>query len=178
MIADQEDHGDGDQSSQATAYTERLLAETREEIGRADHKASVLLSATAVAVIVLAGLLTGNWSPLEIAAAIQWLWWIGAVMLVAAISFLGSAVMPRMRHDGDPSTVAYFGHVLRLTDRRRLVEHLHRSAAKPLDRAVDQLVVLSHIAHRKYRCVQVAIWLLAGSATFMTVSVVLNAVIK
>jgi Family of unknown function (DUF5706) len=168
-------HGtDEGNASAVIAYTERLLTETREEIGRADHKASILLSTTGVGAAILVGLLTGHWSPTHLAVAIQWLWWLGAVALVAAITFLAAAVIPRIGHGGDPSIVTYFGHVVRLTDRQRLVEHLTRSATNPLDRAVDQLVVLSRIAFRKYRCTQMAMWLIAGAATSMVASVVVS----
>jgi hypothetical protein len=170
------DHGDPEHL--VLAYTERLLAETRDEIGRADQKASILLSVTGVGVVVLVGLLTGQWSPTELAAAIQWLWWLGGVGLVTAITLLAAAVMPRIGHRGDPSTVTFFGHVVRLTDRQRLVEHLTRSAATPLDRAVDQLVLLSRIVIRKYRYTQIAMWLLAGATVTMVTSVVASAALQ
>lgn len=156
------------------AYTDRLLTETREEITRADQKASTLLTAVGVAVTLLIGLLTGHWSPTRLHAGIAWLWWLGAVALVVAIVALGSAVMPRIGHKGDPSTVTFFGHVNQLTDRARLKEHLRRSAADPLERGLDQLVVLSRIAQRKYRCTQVAMWCLAATAVTMTAAVVIN----
>lgn len=159
-----------DASDYATiSYVDRLLTETREEIGRADQKAAILLAATGVAVTVLVGLLAGRWSPAHLPAGIQWLWWLGVLALAAAIVFLAAAVMPRISHRGDPSTVTYFGHVVRLTDRSRLIEHLRRSAANPLDRAVDQLVLLSRIAFRKYRCTQVAMWLLGSAAVAMVI---------
>ncbi len=169
---------DEDVSNSVIIYTNRLLAETREEIGRADQKASILLSSTGVGVALLFGLLTGDWSPAELAVAVQWLWWLGAIAMAAAITLLASAVMPRIRHPGDPSTVTFFGHVVRLNDRSRLIEHLTRSAAMPLDRAVDQLVMLSGIAFQKYRRTQLAIWLLAGAALSTCASVGVSALLR
>ena len=169
--------GGGTADTEVIAYTNRLLSETREEIGRADTKASMLLSGVGVGVTLLIGLLTGHWSPTRLAAGVQWLWWVGAAALILGVVLLGAAVIPRTRHDGDPSTVTYFGHVVRLTDRPRLVQHLRRSAATPLDRSVDQLVMLSRIAQRKFRCTQLAMLLLAGAAVSMAAAVVVNTMI-
>jgi hypothetical protein len=169
---------DDDTRNAVIAYSGRLLAETREEIGRADQKASILLSAAGVGMALLAGQLTAHWSPTHLAPIIQWLWWLGAAALVTAIACLAAAVMPRIGHRGDPSTVTYFGHVVKLTDRQRLVEHLTRSAATPLDRTVDQLMLLSRIAFRKYQCTQMALWLLAGGTVSMVMSVVVSALLQ
>ena len=47
-------------------YTTSLLSSAREEIDRADSKASILLAASGVATgALLAGLMAGNWTPLE-----------------------------------------------------------------------------------------------------------------
>ncbi len=138
-----------------------------------------MLSATGVGVAaLLAGLIAGQWAPTALAKPIQWLWWLGAAALAAAICSMAVAVMPRIGHSGDPLTVTYFGHVNRVKDRGTLLEHLVTASAAPLARAVDQLRVLSRTVHVKYRCTQVAILLLGVTATTMLAAVFINHLIS
>ena len=83
------------------AYTNRLLAETPEEIGRADQKASVLLGAVGVAVmprigqlVVLSGIAQRKYRFTQVA---MWLLAGSAVAMVAAVSFRGSGHRPLAR---------------------------------------------------------------------------------
>jgi hypothetical protein len=69
-----------------------LLNDTREELGRADGKASILLSAVGVVVsVLLAGAISRDWNPTQLASC-EWLWWLGTLSGTAAIGALGAAV--------------------------------------------------------------------------------------
>ncbi len=95
---------------------EHLLASNREEIGRADGKASILM----VGAITAAALAVGPVSTNTAHASVPERWLIG-VSLVAwttALVMLAVAAFPRVgtRHE---TAVTYFGDVRRATDMAR-----------------------------------------------------------
>lgn len=60
-------------------YAAKLLAETREEIVRADTKAEILFAACGVVVAaVLAGMITGDWSPEDLDRVATVVFWMGS----------------------------------------------------------------------------------------------------
>lgn len=154
---------------------QRLLREAREELVRADGKASLLLAAASViAVAVLAAILAGAWQPFYLGALMQIAWWLGAAAGVAAIVALAIAVYPitSYRRARSAGVVAYFGDIVGLTSdelRARLVVSAERGLA-----IEDQLLVISGIVDRKYRSIQIAIWLFAVSSVLCIASVLIN----
>ncbi len=77
---------------------EALLKDTREELGRADGKAAMLMSASGVVVsVLLAGAIAGKWDPTELGHW-QWLWWPGAAAGAIGIVAFAAAVWPRDVH--------------------------------------------------------------------------------
>ncbi len=81
-----------------TKYVRRLLDETREEVTRADTKASIVLAGAGVVVgILLTGLVTGTVSIAGERWYVGTLVWISGGFLVTGVGFLGSAVYPRTR---------------------------------------------------------------------------------
>jgi hypothetical protein len=152
-------------------YAERLLVETREELARADTKAAVLLSAAGVGVAaLLAGLVAGEWSPLDLPAASAALWWTGAAALATGIGMLTSAVAPRINHSKPPATATYFGHIVQLHP-EQVRAAIRRTAADPLGRAIDQLIVIGHIVHRKYILIRRAILMIATAGVLTALAV-------
>ncbi len=139
-------------------YALRLLNETREEVGRADLKAATLLSATGIAVTLLASIGGSH--------GLRWLaksTWSGYVVLIAfamislGILFLGLAVFPRTRSkDHNHGLPFYFGDVARYesNESTKLTDDLERAADRMLDRTVAQLLVMSHIVVKKYRFIR------------------------
>lgn len=166
-----------DEAGAALEYAETLLAETREELGRADSKASILFAAVGVVAGVAGGaVVAGDWSPSELGNRWEGLWWLGAALVGAAAVELVLAVVPRVRHRGDRDKVAYFGHVVQFDDQAELEASLRRAARDPLARVLDQLRVVSGIVQRKYRCTRWALVALMVAAAVISVSVLGNAI--
>ena len=93
-------------------YARQLLLETREELARADAKASLLFSAFGViATAVGAVLIADDWSPFHLHNCVEWIWWSGVLLSTAAFFLLGLAVIPRIKHSTHEERLYFFGHV-------------------------------------------------------------------
>ncbi|MFC4492918.1 Pycsar system effector family protein [Streptomyces ovatisporus] len=93
---------------------ERLLAELRQEVARADTKASVLAGAQGVTAAAAVGFLGGEgWHPSSLSPAAQAVWWTGASCFLVSLCSLLLAVVPRYRSGSwQPGTpVTYFGDI-------------------------------------------------------------------
>lgn len=162
---------------------EALLRETREELAKADVKASILLAASGIA---LSALLTAGdkapWYPDHLTEVnARRCAWAAAALMIVGMLFVGAAVKPRLRaKHGTTPVVHYFGDVeafrppwWRLWRRDAEVDEARdRFGASLLNltdpeaahaRLVDQIWTLSHIAYRKYRFVGFGIWAFAGA---------------
>lgn len=146
----------------AGRLVEQLLGETREELAKADRKAQILLAATGVAGgVVLGGAIAGDWSPGDLGGCARIVWWVGVVVGAIGVGALAFAIYPRLLEDDD-SRLTYFEDVRHCEDPAALVTALNAEAARG-DRDVWQLFRLSHVVHRKYRAVQIAIKALASA---------------
>lgn len=157
---------------------EWLLKDAREELVRADNKASLLLSATGVGVgALLAALLARAWAPSSLVGVAQWMWWLGAMGIAFAVCQLGVAVYPRTtarsRHAAD--VVAYYADVVRI-GRTGLADHVSKEATE--DALLDQLSSISEIVFTKYRLIQRALWGLALGALIILTSLGTNSVLS
>lgn len=75
---------------------ERLLAEIRVEIARADGKAAALVGALGLTSGLLGGAVaTSGWSPGLLATAGRILWWVGALALTVSLAAFLLTVAPR-----------------------------------------------------------------------------------
>ncbi len=156
--------------------TGALLGETREELGRADGKASILLSASGLIVsVLLAGAIARDWNPTDL-GGIEWLWWVGAAFCVGAIVFLALAVWPRVEHGADKAKVAYFGHVARFGKIDELATALDKRAADSSkgDRDLDQLFMVAAIVDTKYARIRAGMFLLGLGLLLCGLAVTLN----
>src|SRR5215216_5048493 len=89
-----------------------LLAESREELARADGKASMLLSALGVAVgVIAAALLAGGWSPDRLDHGYRIVWWAGLGFAAGGSLALCLAVWPRIRHRLPGPSASYFDEI-------------------------------------------------------------------
>jgi hypothetical protein len=164
----------------AKTYAVALLEETREEVDRADRKAQVLLASTGVVIAVLFGVLNaGRWSPFRLDVTVQWLWWIGLGEAVLGVWAMAASIFPRTGRRGQKNNehIYYFGDVLKQRTSGDLVAALRRSANSDLERLADQIRQVSLTAHRKYRLIQTAMWLLLASLICGSSSVILSAVL-
>ena len=154
-----------------------LLRAAREELARADAKATTVFAAVGVVVgAVLSGLVGGQWSPMPIPGGpALWTWWAAAVAVGAALVCLAGVLYPRTwRRGHDAGVVAYFGDVLRLTP-DELRRALSTGAAATRASTVDQLRELSRIINRKYALIKVAFGLLGAAPLLSVASVLLGA---
>lgn len=130
---------------------EGLLAETREEVARADGKASILLAAAGVGVSALVGgILTANLSLDGERGIVQLLAAAASLAVTAGIVALGAAVLPDV---GSPEKgrVRFFTDVLEYSTTQQLKAALRDEASLGHERTLQQLLAVSSIVGRKYR---------------------------
>lgn len=134
-----------------------VLAEARNEVGAADHKASMVLAVLGIGFgALLAGLLARDWSPAELDGVGQTLWWLGALLATGSVGAAASAVWPRFTVPPRTDDVYYWGHVAAFDSRRELDETLDAHPPTLSARTRHQLFELSHIVARKYHWVRMA----------------------
>jgi pycsar effector protein len=139
---------------------ERLLAELRVEIARADSKASVLIAALGLTSGLSGGAAANSgWSPGALPAAGQLLWWAGALALTASLTAFLLAVAPRYgRREWVPGApLTYFGDIRRAAEQGLLPEALAQTDAARKDRLVRALDVNSRIATIKLCWVRIGL---------------------
>jgi hypothetical protein len=169
---------------------EALLRETREELAKADAKASILLAASGIA---LSALLTVSnkapWYPDNLTELnARRCAWAAAALMIVGMLLVGAAVKPRLRaKHGTTPVVHYFGDVeafrppwwrvwRRDTDVDEARTRFSNALADLVDsdaahaRLVDQIWTLSHIAYRKYRFVGFGIWSFAAALALAVVA--------
>ncbi|MFI6445052.1 Pycsar system effector family protein [Kitasatospora sp. NPDC050543] len=154
------------------ATAERLLADLRQEVARADTKGSVLVGAQGMAAAVLVGVLTsGGWRPDSLTSPGQVLWWTGAVGFLASLGALLMAVMPRYRsrawRPGMPLT--HFADIRSAAGHgpSALEEALRETERAPQAAILTSLTENSRIVAGKYW------WLRVGMASFTAALVLL-----
>lgn len=175
------------------AFAELLLDEGREELERADHKASILLGAASLVLSVFLGAaVAGDWDPTEIGdGRAQAVLWGGISFAVLGVIRLGAAVMPQVKHDEAKEKLAYFGHVIQYWEggwalrrsakaqsdavgRDELRAAIGLASRRRFDRTVDQVWVVSHIVQRKYRHIRRALWAFAVAGVLSVAGVLLD----
>lgn len=141
------------------ALASQLLAEGREELVRADSKAATLLAAFGVVVgVVVAGLVAGDFKPNDLGCGWEVVWWCGCVSVAVALVALARAIYPILTHDEAEGAISYFGHAAGKKDAAAVQNALERQVGAARSRTTEQLKVISDIAWRKYRCLQIALW--------------------
>ncbi|MDT0331733.1 Pycsar system effector family protein [Nocardiopsis lambiniae] len=170
-LADRDGPGEGGEERTRT-YALGLLADTREEIVRADQKAAILSAAMGVAIGAVLGPLLSDVDLTE-GLPLPWraLWWTGAATALAGIGCFGAAVFPRIRGPRTPAgAVGFYGDVVAHPDDVSLREGLTASAELELDRVVSQLREVSRIVVLKYLLLRAGI-LLSGASTVCLIGV-------
>lgn len=135
-------------------FVKTLLDETREEINRADTKASILLAGTGIAVAaVVAGFTGSEWTLAGERGLVQVLAVLAGALALVGVFSLGAAVFPRV---GKPSIgrARYFMDHAQYPSIPALMEAVGREYANAADRHVHQLRDLSVIVKCKYRLTQ------------------------
>ena len=158
-----------------------MLAEAREELDRADSKASILLAASGVAAgALLAGIVGGSWSPSRLGPPIQAMWWFGVAAAAAGIWNLASVIYPRTRRLGGArfDHIDYFCDILAFADADALMAALRRACAAGIEPVADQLRQISLIVDRKYRHIRRGMWCLCAAVLACPAAVLLRLVVR
>lgn len=127
---------------------------TQQAIGRADTKASLVVTAQAA---VLGYLLT---QPFPTAGAGRVLFIAGAGLLLAALALAGAAVYPRLtrRAAGHGRDGVYWGEIALTWTPEALAQHLARQdPAQRLETLTRQLVAVAKVSWRKHRLLQASL---------------------
>ncbi len=136
----------------AMTYLADLLANTRDELNRADFKASLLLAAIGVIIGALIGGLAGSkWTPMTLASGEQGLWWAGVAAAACGVFWIAASVYPRIHQSKTPhhGLPTYYGDVATYRD----VDAFHNAITQVPDvreRLINQTYVISGIVQRKY----------------------------
>jgi MFS family permease len=158
------------------SYLADLLAETREELTRADSKAALLLAASGVVIgALLAGLFGSKWTPFDLNNKIEWLWWLGVASAAFGVFSIAAAVYPRVRRHGTvhPGVPSYYGDVAayeNIDAFRRAIEKVPRSR----ERLIDQIFVLSSMVQHKYLLLRQGLRCLLLAILACTIAVLTN----
>ncbi|MER6310386.1 Pycsar system effector family protein [Streptomyces sp. NPDC001657] len=139
---------------------ERLLNTVREDLGRADSKAAVLLSgALALPAFLLGWHGAPDWrGPADltlVAAGVLW---------AVAVTALVRALMPRTGTLRAQEGVTFFGDLLAPHDLPRLAAEIAAAGRDPAGWLLIQAVDVSSILSAKYRAIRWAVGALAPSA--------------
>jgi hypothetical protein len=151
-----------------------LLSETREELTRADGKASLLLAALGIGLsAILGAILAGSWTPFVLRRPYEAIWWVGSACAGASLLCLCLAIFPKLKHKSGTGVITYFGDVAKLKTVGELTAALKKSVTDPPERTVVQLHVLARLAKRKYRFIAGGLIAL-GLAIALTLGAVLG----
>jgi len=149
-----------------------LHRETREELARADGKATTLLGVVGLILgALLAGIIAGDWTPNDLGCVEEVVFWLGAMGAATAEALLCAAVIPRLNHDKNREAVAYFGHVVQFESEEEFSRALDRV---PRQRLTDQIWHISRIVQTKYRLIQLGLLALAGGLLLMAAAVLVD----
>jgi hypothetical protein len=152
-----------DQGDDVDSLTGQLLAETREEINRADSKANIVLAVAGVGYgAIVAGLIAGQIRLVVGSTPIFVLTVLAAVLGGMGLLAAGVAVYPVV---GTPmrGRASYFAEIALNNSVDELAEAIGDLAKSPNQRVLGQLLAVSRIAVRKYRWTQAAMWLFGAS---------------
>lgn len=151
------------------ALAAEMLAEVREEIDRADQKASLLIGSLGIAFsIVLSGLLGGSWNPALLGPVAVAVWALCAIAGSGAVLAAALAVWPRASPPSGKGAITYWGLVQGFSSPLELADALTERGLHAPERTYQQLLVLSALVQRKYRAIRWSM-ILAGIASLLVV---------
>jgi hypothetical protein len=151
-----------------------LHQNTREELSRADAKATTLLSVIGiVAAALIGGAIAGDWTPQKLALAPEIMAWSAVLLVAVAETHLLLAVLPRIDHDKEYRQPRYFGHVVQMAGRDELRERLEQADGE-LEQAIDQIWVAGGIVDTKYRHVRYGLQFFAAGVVVAVVALLVD----
>ena len=139
-------------------FVEGILDETRDEINRADTKASILLGGTGVAVAALVGAMYAAKIKTDDLDAIIWAFGLmSAAAFAASIALLGAAVMPRIGK-ATPGRARYFMDHAQYDDINELQKAIEFELTDVELRHLHQVRDLARIVKTKYQLAILGEW--------------------
>lgn len=145
-----------------------MLAEAREDLAKADHKASLVLAALGVGVgAVVGGILASDWKPTQLLGAGEVLWWLGTALFGAGAACAGAAVWPRYDSADASAGIYYWAHVASFSSLSSFTAGLDSNMPSLESRTRNQLWSISRIVGTKYRLIRFSI-----ATTFFAVAFV------
>ncbi|MCO7239549.1 Pycsar system effector family protein [Aeromicrobium sp. CnD17-E] len=169
--ADAPDEAPADAPVEAIEVELSILAEARNEVGAADHKASMVLAVLGIGFgALLAGLIARDWSPAELDVAGRTIWYVGALLAAGSVGAAALAVWPRFTVPPPSPQVYYWGHVAAFDSREALDASLDAQPPTLPARTRHQLYELSRIVARKYHWVRLAMRLAGASVPFFVLA--------
>ncbi len=136
----------------AIGYLADLLTDTRDELNRADFKASLLLAAIGVVIGgLIGGLAARKWTPMTMDPVAQAVWWVGAAGAAAGVFWIAASVYPRIHQHKTPhpGLPAYYGDVAAYQDIDAFRDAIDQ-APEARERLINQTYVVSKIVQWKY----------------------------
>ncbi|MFC1441773.1 Pycsar system effector family protein [Streptacidiphilus sp. N1-10] len=130
---------------------ERLLATVREDVGRADTKASILLSGAVAAPALLIG---GRWPAAGGGTAATALLSAGALLWLLGAAALVRTILPRTGTGRAVGDLTYFGDLLAAENPDLLVARVASAGRDPVRWLLVQSVDVSTILAAKYRWIR------------------------
>ncbi|MFF2468095.1 Pycsar system effector family protein [Streptomyces mirabilis] len=146
-------------SDRGERIAERLLSTVREDLGRADAKAAVLLSGT----LALPAFLIGRHGPPDWRGLADVMLILASVLWVVAVTALVGALMPRTRTVRGRDGVTYFGDLLAPRDLAGLSADVTEAGRDTAGWLLVQAVDVSSILSAKYRAIRWGVGSLAPS---------------
>ncbi|MGP3687896.1 Pycsar system effector family protein [Streptomyces sp. IBSNAI002] len=156
---------------------QRLLADLRTEITRADSKASVLVGTFGItAGLVGSPLIVKGWHPGSLPVTGRVLWSCGALALALSLTSLLLAVLPRYGNgvwrSGTP--LSYFGDIRSAVRQGRLSEALAETDRDPAASLRAALAENSRIAARKHQWIRVGLLSYAVGAVLLPLALLIG----
>lgn len=161
-------------------YTVGLLDRSRQELDRADAKATTLLAGLGVGVgAVLAGIFAGAWSPRDLLIFGAIGWWIGSATALVGVFQLLYAVYPRTTPPVEcrPVPAAYYGDIVDASDKKMdIPDQIRQAGAREFDALADQVLQISLIVRMKYNGIRRGIWLVSTGVAIAAGSVIADSI--
>jgi hypothetical protein len=164
----------------ATIFLTDLLANIRDELNRADSKASLLLAAVGVIIgALLGGISSSRWTPMSLGAGEQALWWAGVVAAAVGVLLISASVYPRIRLRATPrsGSPSYYADVAAYPDVDAF-RHAIGEAPDVRERLLTQSYVLARIVEGKYLQLQRALLSLLVAIIACALAIALNVLLS
>jgi len=160
-------------------YLASLLTDARDELNRADSKASLLLAAIGVIIgALIAGLAGSKWTPMTLDTGAQAVWWAGVSAAAAGVFWIAASVYPRIHQPKTPrhGLPTFYGDVAAYQDVDAFRVAIGQ-APEARERLINQTYVISKIVQWKYVLLRRGLLSILMAIVACTLAVVINMIV-